>query len=49
MTLRAMYTDYPWADCDVERAILAEPGWHTLTLVDDQGFRLRQRIRILGR
>ena len=32
-----------------ERTILAEPGWHTLTLVDDQGFRLRQRIRILGR
>lgn len=31
-----------------ERAIVAEPGWHTLTLVDSQGFRLRQRFKVLG-
>ncbi|TMW14750.1 penicillin-binding protein 1C [Alloalcanivorax gelatiniphagus] len=29
-------------------AIRAEPGWHTLTLVDDQGFRLRRRFKVLG-
>lgn len=32
-----------------EKAIVADPGWHTLTLVDDQGFRLRQRFKVLGR
>ncbi|MCG8393289.1 MAG: penicillin-binding protein 1C [Pseudomonadales bacterium] len=32
-----------------ERAIAAEPGWHVLTLVDDQGFRLRQRFKVLGK
>ncbi len=32
-----------------EKAITADPGWHTLTLIDDQGFRLRQRFKVLGR
>lgn len=32
-----------------EKAITADPGWHTLTLVDSQGFRLRQRFKVLGR
>ncbi|MED5433018.1 MAG: penicillin-binding protein 1C [Pseudomonadota bacterium] len=32
-----------------EQAIIAEPGWHTLTLVDDQGFRLRHRFKVLGK
>ncbi|MCK0153817.1 penicillin-binding protein 1C [Alcanivorax sp. S6407] len=32
-----------------EKAITADPGWHTLTLVDNQGFRLRQRFKVLGR
>lgn len=31
-----------------EWAIRAAPGWHTLTLVDDQGFRLAQRFKVLG-
>ena len=31
-----------------EWAIRAAPGWHTLTLVDDQGFRLVQRFKVLG-
>ena len=31
-----------------EWAIRADPGWHTLTLVDDQGFRLRRRFKVLG-
>lgn len=31
-----------------EWALKAEPGWHTLTLVDDQGFRLRRRFKVLG-
>ncbi len=29
-------------------AIRAEPGWHTLTLVDDHGFRLVRRFKVLG-
>lgn len=29
-------------------AIQAAPGWHTLTLVDDQGFRLQRRFKVLG-
>ncbi len=29
-------------------AIHAAPGWHTLTLVDDQGFRLQRRFKVLG-
>ncbi|MFP1683523.1 penicillin-binding protein 1C [Alloalcanivorax sp. C16-1] len=29
-------------------AIRAEPGWHTLTLVDDHGFRLQRRFKVLG-
>jgi penicillin-binding protein 1C len=32
-----------------EWALIAEPGWHTLTLVDDQGFRLKQRFKVLGK
>lgn len=32
-----------------EKAIVADPGWHTLTLIDQQGFRLRQRFKVLGR
>ena len=32
-----------------EQAIIAESGWHTLTLVDDQGFRLRHRFKVLGK
>jgi len=32
-----------------EQAIVAEPGWHTLTLVDDQGFRLRHSFKVLGK
>jgi penicillin-binding protein 1C len=32
-----------------EWALTAEPGWHTLTLVDDQGFRLKQRFKVLGK
>ncbi|MZR64178.1 penicillin-binding protein 1C [Alcanivorax sp. DP30] len=32
-----------------EKAIVADPGWHTLTLIDNQGFRLRQRFKVLGR
>jgi len=32
-----------------EQAIVAEPGWHTLTLVDDQGFRLRHRFKVLAK
>ena len=31
-----------------EWALRASPGWHTLTLVDDQGFRLRRRFKVLG-
>jgi penicillin-binding protein 1C len=31
-----------------EWALRAPPGWHTLTLVDDQGFRLRRRFKVLG-
>ena len=31
------------------QAIVAEPGWHTLTLVDDLGFRLRHRFKVLGK
>lgn len=31
-----------------EWAIQAAPGWHTLTLVDDQGFRLRRRFQVLS-
>ncbi|MDX1802428.1 MAG: penicillin-binding protein 1C, partial [Alcanivorax sp.] len=31
-----------------EWAIAAAPGWHTLTLVDDQGFRLVRRFKVLG-
>lgn len=31
-----------------EWALRADPGWHTLTLVDDQGFRLTRRFKVLG-
>ncbi len=31
-----------------EWALRADPGWHTLTLVDDQGFRLVRRFKVLG-
>ena len=31
-----------------EWALRADPGWHTLTLVDDQGFRLQRRFKVLG-
>ena len=31
-----------------EWALRASPGWHTLTLVDDQGFRLQRRFKVLG-
>lgn len=31
-----------------EWALRAAPGWHTLTLVDDRGFRLARRFKVLG-
>jgi penicillin-binding protein 1C len=31
-----------------EWALRTSPGWHTLTLVDDQGFRLQRRFKVLG-
>ncbi len=31
-----------------EWALGAAPGWHTLTLVDDHGFRLVRRFKVLG-
>lgn len=45
MSFRAFYTDYPWADADIERALLAEAGCQLTVAPDDREETL---IRLVG-